>query len=73
MSQTLRRVAQPANALALTPDERFLVVADSAASSLEVLHADPDSLNNSRSPLITTVTVGGGPVDVVVPDFIDAK
>ena len=64
-------------ALALTPDERFLVVADRGASSLAVLRADPrarDSkgqlwMDPKRSLLITTVPVGAGPVDVVVPDW----
>ena len=58
-------------ALALTPDERLLVVADRAASSLAVLHADPTSLSKNRSVLITTVPVGAAPVDVVVPDVLD--
>ncbi len=64
--------------LALTPDERFLVVADYAASSLAVLRADPQSrdrkgkpwMDPKRSLLITTVPVGAGPVDVVVPDWL---
>jgi len=64
-------------ALALTPDERFLAVADYAASSLAVLRADPRSrdskgklwMDPKRSLLITTVPVGAGPVDVVVPDW----
>jgi len=60
-------VGMEPHALALTPDERFLVVADSAASSLAVLHADPTSLGNNRSVLITTVAVGARPVDVIVP------
>jgi YVTN family beta-propeller protein len=57
-------------ALALTPDQRLMVVADRAASSLAVLHADPTSLSNDRSVLITTVPVGASPVDVVVPDYL---
>ncbi len=57
-------------ALALTPDQQLLVVADRAGSSLAVLHADPTSLNNDRSVLITTVPIGASPVDVVVPDFL---
>jgi YVTN family beta-propeller protein len=57
-------------ALALTPDQRLLVVADRAGSSLAILHADPTSLSNHRSLLITAVPVGASPVDVVVPDFI---
>jgi YVTN family beta-propeller protein len=64
-------------ALALTPDERFLAVADRGASSLAVLRADPRSrdrkgqlwMDPKRSLLITTVPVGAGPVDVVVPDW----
>ncbi len=60
-------------ALALTPDERLLVVADGAASSLAILHADPTSLSNDRSVLITTVPVGASPTDVVVPDFINSE
>ena len=56
-------------ALALTPDDqRLLVVADRAASSLAILHADPTA--NDRSVLITTVTVGASPVDVVIPDYL---
>ena len=57
-------------ALALTPDQRLLVVADRAASSLAILQADPTSLSNDRSVLITTIQVGASPVDVVVPDNI---
>ncbi len=60
-------------ALALTPDpdERLLVVADRAASSLAILQADPASLANDRSPLITTVQVGAAPVDVVIPNEVN--
>jgi DNA-binding beta-propeller fold protein YncE len=50
-------------ALALTPDERFLVIADSATSSLAILRTD-------RSALVTTIPVAARPVDVVVPDWI---
>ena len=65
-------------ALALTPDERFLVVADRGASSLAVLRADPLArdrkgqpwMDPKRSLLITTVPVGAGPVDVVVPEWL---
>jgi YVTN family beta-propeller protein len=65
-------------ALALTPDERFLVVADRGASSLAVLRADPSArdskgqlwMDPKRSLLITTVPVGAGPVDVVVPEWL---
>jgi DNA-binding beta-propeller fold protein YncE len=49
--------------MALTPDERFLVVADTAASTLAVLETDP-------ARLLTTVSVGADPVDVVVPGWI---
>jgi YVTN family beta-propeller protein len=63
-------VGMEPRALALTPDGRLLVVADRAASSLAILHADLASLSNDRSVLITTVPVGASPVDVVVPDFI---
>ena len=58
-------------AVALTPDERLLVVADRAGSSLAILSADPASLNNDRSVLLTTVPVGASPVDVVIPDLIN--
>jgi DNA-binding beta-propeller fold protein YncE len=50
------------HALALTPDERFLVVADGATASLAILRTD-------RSALVTTIPVGARPVDVVVPDW----
>ena len=60
-------------ALALTPDERLLAVADRAASSLAILHADPASLSNDRSILISTVPVGASPVDVVVPNFLSPE
>lgn len=65
------RVGMEPRALALTPDpdQRLLVVADRAASSLAILNADAASLSNDRSVLITTVQVGGSPVDVVVPDY----
>jgi len=65
------RVGIEPRALALTPDERLLVAADRAASSLAILHADPTSLTTDRSVLITTVPVGASPVDVVIPDFIN--
>lgn len=61
------------HALALTPDERLLVVADRAASSLAIVAADPTSLNERRSLLITTVPVGASPVDVVVPDVVPPR
>lgn len=51
------------SALALTPDERFLAVADAASSSLAILRTDTLSL-------VTTLPVGARPVDVVVPDWL---
>jgi serine/threonine-protein kinase len=50
-------------ALALTPDERFLAVADTSASTLAVLRTNPTNL-------LTTFPVGAKPVDVVVPGWI---
>ena len=61
-------VGMEPRALALTPDELLLVVADRAASSLAILQADPASLSDDRSVLLTTVPVGASPVNVVVPD-----
>lgn len=63
------------SALALTPDpgQRLLVVADRAASSLAIMQADPSSLSNDRSALITTIQVGASPVDVVIPDNFGSK
>lgn len=64
------------SALALTPDERFLAVTDSASSSLAVLGTVPISTKSSRVPsvphlpLITTINVGAQPVDVAVPDWL---
>ena len=55
-------------ALALTPDGRLLVVADRAASSLAIMRADPASLSQDRSVLLTTVPTGAAPVDVIVPN-----
>jgi YVTN family beta-propeller protein len=71
------QVGTEPRALSLTPDERFLAVADYAASSLAVLRADPKSrdrkgqpwMDPHRSLLITTLPVGAGPIDVVVPDW----
>jgi YVTN family beta-propeller protein len=65
-------VGMSPQALALTPDpdERLLVVADRAASSLAILQADRASLANDRSALITTVQVGASPVDVVIPNQV---
>jgi YVTN family beta-propeller protein len=50
-------------AMALTPDQRFLVVADTAASTLAVLQTNP-------ATLLTTFPVGADPVDVVVPGWL---
>ena len=50
------------SALALTPDERFLLVADSGSSSLAVVRTD-------RNTLVTTIPVGEAPVSVVVPPW----
>jgi YVTN family beta-propeller protein len=50
-------------AMALTPDQRFLVVADTAASTLAVLQTNP-------AMLLTTFPVGADPVDVVVPGWL---
>jgi YVTN family beta-propeller protein len=57
-------------ALALTPDERFLAVADEGTATLAVLIADPVRLANVRSALVTTIPVGAGPVNVVIPDWL---
>jgi DNA-binding beta-propeller fold protein YncE len=54
------------SALALTPDERFLAVTDSASSSLAVLRAD-------KLGLVTTIPVGADPVDVIIPDWLPKK
>jgi DNA-binding beta-propeller fold protein YncE len=54
------------SALALTPDERFLAVADAASSSLAVLRTD-------NLGLVTTIPVGANPVDVVIPDWLLKK
>jgi YVTN family beta-propeller protein len=63
-------------ALALTPDERFLLVADHVTSSLAILRTDlaenPQSgpVHKDRSALVSTVPVGLAPVDVVVPNWL---
>ena len=64
------QVGKEPRALALTPDERFLVAADAATSSLAVMFAEPERLAKMRSALVTTIPVGAGPVDVVVPDWL---
>ena len=74
------RVGVAPNALALTPDERVLAVADPASSTLAILGTEP--LNPKLKikakpppvittlPLITTISVGARPVDVVIPDWL---
>ena len=62
-------VGREPRALALTPDERFLAVADAGTSSLAVLIAEPSRLAATRSALLTSLPVGGRPVDVVVPEM----
>ncbi|HEY6293988.1 MAG TPA: YncE family protein [Terriglobia bacterium] len=63
-------------ALALTPDERFLVVADLGDSSLAVLRTAPINTkpkpeeSSSSLPLITAIPVGARPVDVTIPDWL---
>lgn len=52
--------------LTLTPDERFLVVTDQAAGSLAVMRTQPPGL-------LTTISVGPDPTDVVVPDWLWEK
>jgi DNA-binding beta-propeller fold protein YncE len=61
-------VGREPRALALTPDERFLAVADAGTSSLAVLIAEPSRLAASRSALLTSLSVGARPVDVVIPE-----
>jgi YVTN family beta-propeller protein len=63
------------SALALTPDERFLVVTDSAGASLAVLGTAPISAKSTKVqsvpfPLITTISVGAQPIAVAVPDWL---
>ncbi len=53
---------QPSS-IALTPDQRFLAVTDSATSSLAVLRTD-------KLGLVTTIPVGADPVHVVIPDWL---
>ena len=48
--------------LALTPDETFLAVADSATGNLAILRATPLAL-------MTVVPVGADPVDVIIPGW----
>lgn len=61
-------VGREPRALALTPDERFLAVADAGTSSLAVLIAEPSRLAATRSALLTSLSVGAKPVDVVIPN-----
>jgi YVTN family beta-propeller protein len=61
-------------ALALTPDERFLAVADPGSSSLGVLGTsvlNPKSKpNGTPLPLITMIPVGAHPVAVAIPGWL---
>ena len=50
-------------AMALTPDENFLAVADAASSSLAILRTD-------KLGLVTTLPVGANPVDVAIPNWL---
>jgi YVTN family beta-propeller protein len=50
------------SAVALTPDERYLLVADSGSSCLAIVRTD-------RNTLVTTIPVGQDPVSVVVPPW----
>jgi YVTN family beta-propeller protein len=68
---TSTHVGMEPRALALTPDQQLLAVVDRAASSLAVLQADPAKLSPDHSALITTVTVGSAPVDLVIPDLMN--
>jgi YVTN family beta-propeller protein len=76
------RVGGAPGALALTPDERFLAVTDSANSSLAILGTSPMNPKMkikgspppliTTLPLITTIPVGARPADVVIPDWLEA-
>ncbi len=58
-------------ALALTPDERFLVAADYGTASLAVLRTRTGKDQRTEGlALVTTIPVGAGPVDVVIPDWL---
>jgi DNA-binding beta-propeller fold protein YncE len=65
--------------LALTPDGRFLAVADGNTSSLAILRtalmdtAGPASARKERSALLTTIPVGSDPVDVLIEDWVWSK
>jgi YVTN family beta-propeller protein len=65
--------AAPA-AIALTPDERYLAVAATGASSLAVLGTSPlnpkPKVPGTPLPLITTIPVGAGPVAVAIPGWL---
>lgn len=52
-------------ALALTPDERFLAVVDSASDRLCVVRA-------ATGDLIASIPVGADPVDIVIPGWMGA-
>lgn len=60
--QSTLHVGVAPRSLALTPDERFLAVADSASGDLAIVRTSPLSL-------ITVLPVGADPVDVIVPGW----
>ena len=60
--QSTLHVGVRPQSLALTPDERFLAVADSASGNLAIVRTSPLSL-------ITVIPVGSNPVDVIVPGW----
>jgi YVTN family beta-propeller protein len=61
-------------AIALTPDERFLAVADAGSSFLTILGCSPLSprpkVPGTPIPLITTIPVGAEPVAIVIPGLL---
>ncbi|MGH9397890.1 MAG: YncE family protein, partial [Terriglobia bacterium] len=59
----LTHVGIKPQALALTPDERFLAVVDSGGGRLSLMRA-------ATGDLITSIPVGADPVDVVIPGWI---
>ena len=62
-------------AIALTPDERYLAVANAGASSLEVLATSPlnpkPKVPGTALPLITSIPVGARPVAVAIPGWVE--
>lgn len=63
--------------IALTPDERFLAVADPGTSTLAVLATGPlnpkPKVPGTPLPLITMIPVGTRPVSVTIPDWLGAR